>query len=233
MNKLTAFTLTALLLAPLAALAADRPNVVLILADDLGARDLSCFGSTYYETPNIDRLASRGVRLTNAYAASPLCSPTRASIMVGQHPARTGINGIEWHGNLPPIDIAARMIRDERFQYIVNYSSTPRGATSERGRQPDDRYAANAEKLDVLPLLAAHPDRPELQRFIRPIKAPRPREELYDCVADPDQLQNFADKPEFAEVKAKLRARLEAYQRQTNDGDRKRGQDSFSVEKKS
>ncbi|MFM7397955.1 MAG: sulfatase-like hydrolase/transferase, partial [Verrucomicrobiota bacterium] len=53
------------LLAPLAALAADRPNVVLILADDLGVRDLGCFGSTYYETPNLDRLAARGVRLTN------------------------------------------------------------------------------------------------------------------------------------------------------------------------
>ena len=118
------------------------------------------------------------------------------------------VNGIEWHGNLPPIDIAARMIRDDRFAYIVNYSSTPRYATSERGSQPDDRYAANAEKLDVMPLLAAHPGRPELQRFIRLIKAPRPREELYDCAADPDQLQNLADKPEFAEVKAKLRARL-------------------------
>ena len=126
------------------------------------------------------------------------------------------VNGLEWHGNLPPIDIAARMIRDERFQYIVNYSSTPRGATNERARQPDDRYAANAEKLDVLPLLAAHPDRPELQRFIQLILAPRPREELYDCVADPDQLQNLADKPEFAEVKAKLRTRLETYQRQTH-----------------
>jgi len=127
------------------------------------------------------------------------------------------VNGLEWHGNLPPIDVAARMIRHERFQYIVNYSSTPRGGTNERARQTDDRYAANAQKLDVLPLLAAHPDRPELQRFIQLIKAPRPREELYDCVADPDQLNNVAEKPEFAEVKQKLRARLETYQRQTHD----------------
>jgi uncharacterized sulfatase len=127
------------------------------------------------------------------------------------------VNGLEWHGNLPPIDIAARMIRDERFQYIVNYRRTPRGAANERVRQPDDRYAANAAKLDVLPLLAAHPDRPELQRFIQLILAPRPREELYDCVTDPDQLQNLADKPEFAEVKQTLRARLETYQRQTHD----------------
>jgi arylsulfatase A-like enzyme len=89
--------LVTLLLAPFTARAADRPNVVLILADDLGAHDVGCFGSTYYETPNIDRLASRGVRLTNAYSASPLCSPTRSSIMVGQNPARTGITAPACH----------------------------------------------------------------------------------------------------------------------------------------
>ena len=127
------------------------------------------------------------------------------------------VNGLEWHGNLPPIDIAARMIRDERFQYIVNYSDTPRVATDKLARQPDKRYDANAEKLDALALLDAHPDRPELQRYHQLILAPRPREELYDCLADPDQLQNLAEKPEFAEVKQQLRARLEAYQRQTHD----------------
>lgn len=79
--KRTFTLLTALLLAPFAALATERPNVPLILADDFGARDLGCFGTTYYEPPNIDRLASRGTRLTNAYSASPLCSPTRSSII--------------------------------------------------------------------------------------------------------------------------------------------------------
>jgi arylsulfatase A-like enzyme len=87
----------ALLFAPLAALAADKPNIILILADDLGGRDLACFGSKYHETPNLDRLAARGVRLTQAYSASPLCSPTRSSIMVGQHPARTGITAPACH----------------------------------------------------------------------------------------------------------------------------------------
>jgi uncharacterized sulfatase len=127
------------------------------------------------------------------------------------------VNGIEWHGNLPPVDIAARMVRDDRFAYIVNYSATPRYEASTSGPLPDDRYAASAEKLDVMPLLAAHPDRPELQRFVSLIKSPRPREELYDCEADPDQLQNLADQPAFADVKAKLRMRLESYQRQTGD----------------
>ena len=96
--------LFALLFAPLAALAADKPNVVFILADDLGARDLGCFGSTFYETPNIDRLAKRGTRFTQAYAASPLCSPTRSSILVGQYPARTGITAPVCHLNEVVLD---------------------------------------------------------------------------------------------------------------------------------
>ncbi|MCX6919810.1 MAG: sulfatase-like hydrolase/transferase [Verrucomicrobia bacterium] len=89
----------ALLLPVVAALAADKPNVIFILADDLGAHDLGCFGSSFYETPNLDRLAKRGTRFTQAYAASPLCSPTRSSILVGQYPARTGITAPVCHIN--------------------------------------------------------------------------------------------------------------------------------------
>src|SRR5207244_6304056 len=63
-------------------------NVVLILADDLGWRDLGCMGSTFYETPALDRLASQGMKFTQAYAACNVCSPTRASIMTGKYPAR-------------------------------------------------------------------------------------------------------------------------------------------------
>jgi arylsulfatase A-like enzyme len=68
-----------------------RPNVVFFLVDDLGWRDLGCFGSSFYETPNIDRLAATGMKFTQAYAACPVCSPTRASIMTGKYPQRTGI----------------------------------------------------------------------------------------------------------------------------------------------
>jgi arylsulfatase A len=73
------------------AAAAERPkklNFVFILIDDMGWTDLGCFGSDFYETPNIDRLAAAGMRFTNAYAACPVCSPTRASIMTGKYPAR-------------------------------------------------------------------------------------------------------------------------------------------------
>jgi hypothetical protein len=73
------------------AAATTRPNIVFILADDLGWSDLGCYGSTFYETPHLDRLAAAGVRFTQAYAASNVCSPTRASILTGRYPARIGI----------------------------------------------------------------------------------------------------------------------------------------------
>ncbi len=76
----------------------EKMNVILILADDLGWNDCTLFGNkTLYQTPNLERLAKRGVLFTNAHSASPLCSPTRASIMTGQTPARTGITAPNCH----------------------------------------------------------------------------------------------------------------------------------------
>jgi len=69
----------------------SRPNFVFILVDDLGWADLGCYGSSFHETPNIDRLADESLRFTSAYAACPVCSPTRASIMTGKYPARIGV----------------------------------------------------------------------------------------------------------------------------------------------
>jgi len=71
--------------------AQEKPNFIFILVDDLGWVDTSCYGSRYYETPNIDRLAAEGMRFTNAYAACAVCSPTRAAVMTGRYPARLGI----------------------------------------------------------------------------------------------------------------------------------------------
>ncbi len=68
-----------------------KPNIIFILIDDLGWKDLSIYKSEFYETPNIDSLSEDGVIFLNAYTASPLCSPTRASIMTGKYPARLGI----------------------------------------------------------------------------------------------------------------------------------------------
>jgi arylsulfatase A-like enzyme len=64
-----------------------KPNFVLILIDDLGWMDLGCYGSGFYETPHLDRLAAEGMRFTDAYAACPVCSPTRASMLTGKYPA--------------------------------------------------------------------------------------------------------------------------------------------------
>lgn len=68
-----------------------KPNIVFILIDDMGWRDLQCFGSTFYETPHIDALASEGTVFTQGYASCPVCSPSRASFFTGQYPARMGV----------------------------------------------------------------------------------------------------------------------------------------------
>ena len=74
----------------------QQPNFLFILADDFGYHDLSCMGSEYYETPNIDRISNEGMTFTDGYATCQVCSPSRASIMTGQFPARHGIT--DWIG---------------------------------------------------------------------------------------------------------------------------------------
>jgi len=89
-NKFKVFALFLVLFMSITSMAQNRPNIVLIMADDLGGRDLPVYGNRFNETPNIDKLASQGMLFNNAYAA-PVCSPTRASIQSGQYPARVGI----------------------------------------------------------------------------------------------------------------------------------------------
>ena len=72
-------------------LSAKKPNILFIMADDLGWMDLACQGNPLVETPNLDELARQGMRFTNAYAAAPVCSPTRCAILTGQAPARIGL----------------------------------------------------------------------------------------------------------------------------------------------
>lgn len=71
--------------------AAKRPNFVFLFADDLGASDLGCYGSKFYETPQLDRFAQSAMKFTQAYSACPVCSPTRTSVMTGKYPARVGL----------------------------------------------------------------------------------------------------------------------------------------------
>lgn len=85
---------------------ARQPNIVFILADDLGWSDTTLYGTTdYYKTPNIQRLSQRGMTFSRAYAASPLCSPTRAAILTGLNPARTGLTAPNCH--LPAVKLKA------------------------------------------------------------------------------------------------------------------------------
>ncbi len=157
----------ALLLGPVAALAADRPNVVLILADDLGIRDLGCCGSTYHETPNIDRLAARGVRLTNAFSASPLCSPTRASIMTGQHPARTGITAPACH--IAQVQLVKGLVPGDARVLVANSLT----------RLRSDYYTL-AEALRDAGYATAHFGKWHLGHNLQPGDAYEPRDQGFD-----------------------------------------------------
>ena len=110
--KFRTLVLAFVVLTPFAAMEAantasmERPNIVFILADDLGWADTTLYGHTrFYRTPNLERLAKRGMTFTHAYAASPLCSPTRSSILTGLSPARTGITTPNCH--LPQIVLKA------------------------------------------------------------------------------------------------------------------------------
>jgi arylsulfatase A len=84
----------------------SRPNIVLISVDDLGWTDLGCYGSTFYDTPKIDKLCAEGVKFTDAYAAAAVCSPTRAALMTGRYPARTGVT--DW---IRPLYVIERPLR--------------------------------------------------------------------------------------------------------------------------
>lgn len=83
--------LTLGLLSVLFTTAQKKPNIIFILADDLGYGELGCYGNTFNETPNLDRMAKEGMRFTQAYSAAPICSPARAGFITGQYPARVRI----------------------------------------------------------------------------------------------------------------------------------------------
>ena len=105
---------------PVSAREAAKPNIVFFLVDDLGWSDVGCFGSSFYETPNIDALAEEGVKFTNAYAACHVCSPTRASILTGKYPAT--INLTDWLRGRPNMPFQ-KLLNAEIYQHLP-YSET-------------------------------------------------------------------------------------------------------------
>lgn len=99
--------------------ASPKPNIIFILVDDLGWKDVGFMGSTFYETPHIDALAKSGMHFTNAYAACAVCSPTRASIMTGKYPARIGIT--DWiRGRFSGVEVP------ENKQNPMGYDTFPK-----------------------------------------------------------------------------------------------------------
>jgi uncharacterized sulfatase len=125
--------------------------------------------------------------------------------------------GLEWHGEFDPVSFAARAIRDRRWHCIVNYGAGPRIPLDPAKRLPDDRYETTAANGSLFELLEKHAANPSVQPFVRLLADPRSPVELYDCEADPWQMRNLAGRKEYAEVEARLRGQLEAYQRRTRD----------------
>src|SRR5690349_10902853 len=80
---------------PVTVHAQQRPNIIYIMTDDMGYGDLSGYGNKKFSTPNLDKLASQGMKFVNAYSAAPLCTPTRVGLMTGRYPARTTVGLIE------------------------------------------------------------------------------------------------------------------------------------------
>ena len=103
--RLMTALLVALSLGSLAHAESSKPNIVVILADDLGWKDLGCYGSENFQTPHLDELAAGGMRFTSGYAASCVCSPTRASVMTGKYPARLDLTiWLGGSGGAPAVD---------------------------------------------------------------------------------------------------------------------------------
>jgi len=154
--------------APAGGKSAERPNIILIMIDDMGWMDLHCQGNKSLDTPNLDRLAREGMRFTDAYAAAPVCSPTRASIMSGESPARLGItNHIPDHprfsppnpvlksaktGNVLPLEKVTIAERLKEAGYATAFmgkwhmSGRRKGGDQGRG---DDRYNPEKQGFDI------------------------------------------------------------------------------------
>ena len=108
-----------------------KPNIILIVADDLGVHDLGCYGNQVIDTPRLDSLANMGIRFTQAYAASPICSPSRAAIQTGLHPARIALT--EHIRGFPPVDPCWPRIPPKSMQRLAYAYKTIGEAVKENG----------------------------------------------------------------------------------------------------
>lgn len=121
----------------------DRLNFIIINVDDLGWTDVACFGSRYYETPNIDRLASQGMKFTDSYAACAVCSPTRAAIMTGRYPFRIGVT--DWIHHLDREAYTAIGARKNPVKYV--------GGRNRRLLCPPNPYWMELDEITIAEML--------------------------------------------------------------------------------
>lgn len=130
---------------------AKRPNIVFFLVDDMGWMDIGANGSRFYETPNVDRLAAEGMRFTQAYAASPICSPTRASILTGKNPAR--LNMTQWIGGSGNPDYVKNLPLEEvllpEALKTAGYTNGFFGKWHLNNRAGEGKYWPQAQGFDI------------------------------------------------------------------------------------
>jgi len=155
------------------------PNVVLFLIDDLGYTDLACYGSDFYETPHVDRLAHEGMRFTGAYAACCVCSPTRVSVLTGKNPARLHItHAIPIQGYLRlkgPLPLIPAIYRKDLPLEEVTIAEALKPAAFET----DGRFEPPAAFLAFSQLHRRHAHRP------RPAAERDPRRPRFCCFGGP------------------------------------------------
>jgi arylsulfatase A len=183
----------------------DQPNVILINCDDLGYGDLGCYGSDVHDTPVLDRMAAEGVRLTDFYMASPVCSPSRGALLTGSYPARIGFDSFDGiHVLFPGMGVGlnpsevtiARLLQD------VGYATMIAGKWH-CGDQPDflptnhgfDRWFGlpYSNDMGIQPAMLTAEERAEIERELDmklpdPAKVPLPLMDDEDVIeAQPDQ----------------------------------------------
>jgi arylsulfatase A-like enzyme len=185
--------------------AARRPNIVFFLADDLGAMDIGAFNpGTFYETPAIDRLAQNGLRFTNGYAANPVCSPTRYSILTGKYPTRVGAT--DWfsgtrEGRFRPAPLVDRMPLEEvTLAEALKDGGYQTAFVGKWHLGPDAAYWPEAQGFDVN--IAGHDAGSPPGGYFGPFKNPRlapgaPGEYLTARLADEAVrvIERFRDRP--------------------------------------
>ena len=152
-------TVAMLILAVNVARGAERPNVVLLLADDISAEDLGCYGHRTIKTPNIDRLAAGGLRFTNAYLTTSSCSPSRCSIVTGRYPHNTG--AAELHTSLPSGQVLFPKLLKEAGYYTVLSGKHHMGPNANPAFEKISKGKGPGKEGDWVQLLKDRPkDRP-------------------------------------------------------------------------